>query len=130
MLAMLMQGHAFPNFSSNATEPTCDTMRGIPFEFLWRSPLSAKERSKQSLRQLFVLHVFRNALFDLSCFCLSLRWCMLFSPCVGCERAAKNTCTRCMAIYSICLHIYIYGSMFVPMLCRDKVVYKVAVRLV
>ena len=51
---------------------------------------------------------FRNALFDLSCFCLSLRWCMLFSPCVGCERAAKNTCTRCMTIYRMCLHIYIY----------------------
>ena len=61
---------------------------------------------------------FRNALFDLSCFCLSLRWCMLFSPCVGCERAAKNTCTRCMTIYRMCLHIYIYMTFKSDFACR------------
>ena len=59
---------------------------------------------------------------------------VVLPPCVGCESVCDDVYDYIYVWYARCLHIclydvYIYIYIYV-MHCRDKVVYKVAVRLV
>ena len=76
-----MPGYAIPSFVCQMrwNNKWCNAMWKSIYDFIGDHPCPPTRR-KQSLPQLSIVHVFRLHYFKFVGFCLSLRWCMLFSP--------------------------------------------------